>query len=112
MIRFALLLTLVGAMLGAAPAIGLAKGQPNPIAMVTLCIDGIAQAVAIDANGQPVKGGHHCPECVATFAADVPVAAAPIRPEQTVTALAADPATCQSPKSCAIHSHARAPPPV
>lgn len=58
---------------------GLARGQSPAVGLTTLCIASITVTVAVDARGQPITGGHVCPDCLGLALAAVPGAGAPLK---------------------------------
>ncbi|TCM84602.1 hypothetical protein [Rhodovulum steppense] len=79
LLALGLALGLVLASLGLASA----RGQPGPVGTLVICTGMGLQAIAVDAQGNPVGPPHICPDGLAALAAlMLPALAPPARPLQ------------------------------
>lgn len=106
----ALLLSLLLAVTSVTTAV--ARGQEPMGLTLTLCSEGEARTVTLDASGNPVSAHeHHCPDCLSGLVAlDLPAPLpAPARPLTRATSLAL-PQPVQAASAPQTPSRARGPP--
>lgn len=66
--------------------LAVARGAPQPVGVVVLCLDGASRSVAVDADGTPAAPPHVCPECLLGLHATDPRDPAPGPQIATATA--------------------------
>jgi hypothetical protein len=106
----ALLLSLLLAVTSVTTAV--ARGQEPMGLTLTLCSEGVAQTVTLDANGNPVAPHeHHCPDCLSgLLALDLPAPLPPLARPLTRAAALALPQPIQAASAPRTPSRARGPP--
>ena len=104
-------LTLALALVLTSQAMASVRGASEATGQAVLCIDGAMVTVHLDAEGQPTKAPHYCPECMLLALASASV------PPGAVLAVAVSPAVFDLlapqavPVLCGITLRTRAPPP-
>lgn len=94
-----------------APALALARTAPGAAGMMVICTGTGPVSIAVDGAGQPIAGGHICPDCAAAaLGAVLPGLTGQPLYEPRVFAATADAPRAHSGWQKRLHARARAPP--